>query len=55
MAAHDDDLLGPHSFRSDYTAQTNGTVANYRDLFARPDFRHDRGMMACAHHVRERE
>ena len=55
MPAHDDDLLGAHALGRDHAAQPDRTVADHGRPAALADARHDRRMVAGAHHVRQRE
>ena len=55
VAAHDDDLLRAEPLRRDHSAQTDSAVADDRDRAARTHPRGDRGVMAGAHHVGQRQ
>ena len=55
MTAEQDDLLGAEPLRGDDTTEADGAVADDSHRRARRDLRHDRGVVACAHHVGEGE
>ena len=55
MAAQDDDLLGAESLRGNDAAQTDGAVADDGHFFPGLTLAADGGVMACAHHVGERQ
>ena len=55
VAAHDDDLLGAEALRRDHAAKADGAIADDGNAMARRDARDDRRVMACPHHVGERE
>jgi hypothetical protein len=55
VAAHDDDLLGAEPLGGDDCAQADGAVADDRGALARSDLGDDGGVVAGAHHVRQRQ
>ena len=50
-----DDPGGAEAFGRDDRAQADGSVADDRDSVARFHAATDRGVVACAHHIRQRE
>ena len=55
MTAEHDDLLGAEPAGGDHAAQTHGAVTDDRDHLARAALCGERGMVARAHHVRQRQ
>ena len=55
MAAEENDLLGPEASGGDHAAQADGAVANDGGGLARTYLGGEGRVVACSHHVRERE
>src|SRR2546426_10640398 len=55
IAAEEHDPLGAEPPRRDYAAQTDGAVSDDGHGLSWADIRGDGGVVACSHHVRERE
>jgi hypothetical protein len=55
IAAEQDDGVSAEALRGDHTAQPDGAVTDHGDRFAGTHLRGKSGVVAGAHHVRERE
>jgi hypothetical protein len=55
VAAEHDDPFGAESLRGDHTAEPDSAVTDDGGDLSGSDLRVKSGMVACAHHVRERQ